>query len=102
MNTIKNRDLKRLADRIFEELDMINIEYGGIGLDPKKPFGNSDVEADILQILFYDPEDVDDDGTSCYSNAQRLYARNLYRNEMIPYLKMRWKELIDRAVNQLS
>lgn len=45
-------DFTRLADAFFQNLEREQrCEYGGWGLDDKRPFGNSDVEGDILEIL---------------------------------------------------
>lgn len=88
----KQQDLKRLADAFFAELCMLEWEYGGIGLDPKRPFGNSDVEGDMLELLDWEQEGDDGDGP-CYSSEQREYVSGLYRDDLIPYLRKRWAEL---------
>lgn len=82
------QDLRKLADAFFDELCMLEVEYGGIGLDPKRPFGNSNVERDILELLDCEPEDDGD-----HSQEQREYAEDLYRNKLIPYLQAKWKEV---------
>lgn len=87
------RDLKKLADAFYSELLFSDsFEYGSPGLDGKRPFGNSDVEGDILEILGFAPEG-DDGDSSCYSRDQRDYARRLYTEELIPYLKEQWRLL---------
>ena len=83
------RDLRMLADAFFSNLVMLDLEYGGIGLDPKRPFGNSDVEHDMLELLDWVPEGDDGDGP-CYSSKQREYVEILYRNKLIPYLREHW------------
>jgi hypothetical protein len=88
----EQKDLKRLADAFFAELCMLEWEYGGIGLDPKRPFGNSDVDADMLELLDMEPEGDDGDGP-CFSSTQRDYVADLYREKLIPYLRKRWSEL---------
>lgn len=85
-------DLKILADAFFANLEIDNCEYGGIGVDSKRPFGNSDVEADILEMLDRKPEGDDGYG-KCWSSEQREYARDLYHRDLIPYLRERWKEI---------
>jgi hypothetical protein len=50
------------------------------GLDPKRPFGNSSVEKDILELL-----DIIEWNEE-YSEKQREYAANLYQ-ELGDYLK---------------
>ena len=86
INRSKSSDLRILARAFFSELTVLEWEYGGIGLDPKRPFGNSDVEADILKLLEWEMEGDDGDGP-CYSSAQRNYVCNLYRVDLIPFLK---------------
>ncbi len=92
MNRDEQTDLKVLADAFFAELTMLEWEYGGIGLDPKRPFGNSDVEGDMLELLDCGLEGDDGDGP-CYSSEQRGYVRNLYRDKLIPYLRGRWQAM---------
>jgi hypothetical protein len=82
----RQKDLEELATAFYENLTMVNIEYGGIGLDPKRPFGNGFVEADILGIIGWD-EEGDDGYDVCYTREQRDYARSLYHDHLIPYLR---------------
>jgi hypothetical protein len=57
-------DMHKLAVAFFANLGRDNCEYGAIGVNCKRPFGNSDVEGDILEII---GEDFDgDDGDSPY------------------------------------
>ena len=88
----EERDLKVLADAFFAGLTMLAWEYGGIGLDPKRPFGNSDVEGDMLELLDWEPEG-DDGGGPCYSSKQRDYVATLYREKLIPYMRAQWAKL---------
>jgi hypothetical protein len=45
-------DLKKLADAFFKNLAFYgSCEFGCIGLDCKRPFGNSNPEQDILNII---------------------------------------------------
>lgn len=83
-------DLAKLADAFFDNLIIDNCEYGGIGLDSKRPFGNSDVEADILELLDREPEG-DDGHDKCWASHQREYASDLYHTHLIPYLRREWK-----------
>lgn len=87
----KSVDTHTLAGVFFESLQIDDCEYGGIGLDSKRPFGNSDVDADILEIIGAVPED-DDGDDKCWSSEQRDYARSLYHEELIPYLREVWQE----------
>lgn len=83
-------DLKILAGAFFKELIWDDgCEYGNPGLDCKRPFGNSDVEGDILELLDAEQEGDDGDGP-CWSSHQRRYAADLYRRKLIPYLKLLW------------
>lgn len=51
----EEQDLMVLAGAFFRELTISNCEYGAIGLDCKRPFGNSDVEGDMLELLECEP-----------------------------------------------
>lgn len=77
--------LFKLADAFFKHLIFdAGCEYGYVGLDTKRPFGNSSVEPDILRIIgIPEPEDG-------YTEDQEQYARNLYCEKLIPYLKRAW------------
>lgn len=83
------RDLELLAAAFFEHLEIDEVEFGGIGLDSKRPFGNSNVEQDILEIIGWDKEGDDGDGP-CYAPIQREYARMLYYESLIPFLREQW------------
>ena len=86
----ETQDLKVLADAFYKELSFIDgIEYGWVGLDCKRPFGNSQVEDDILDILEIGPEEFEY-GEPTYSYAQREYARVLYQEKLVPFLKEEW------------
>jgi hypothetical protein len=82
----KQKDLKKLAIAFFENLEIDECEFGGIGVNCKRPFGNSYVEGDILEIIGWEPEG-DDGEDSCFSSEQKRYARDLYLSELIPYLQ---------------
>jgi hypothetical protein len=66
-----------LEKAFFDNLQRDNCEYGAIGVDCKRPFGNSDVEADILEMLKF-PFEGDDGDSKCWSRGQREYAAALY------------------------
>ena len=70
----RETDMKKLARMFFENLERDSCEYGGWGLDPKRPFGNSDVEDDILRGIGVEPLEEGDD----YTDSQRQYAAALY------------------------
>ena len=91
MKRNEQEDLKILARAFFACLQIDNCEYGGIGVDSKRPFGNSDVEADILEMIGC--EMLGDDGhDKCWSSDQREYASMLYRESLSPYLRSRWSD----------
>jgi hypothetical protein len=71
-------DLEKLEQAFWENIERRDdCEYGSIGLDCKRPFGNSDVEGDILEIIGAKMEG-DDGYEKCYSSKQRQYAAVLY------------------------
>lgn len=74
---LKNDDMLKLEKAFFQNLTRIECEYGGIGVDCKRPFGNSDVEGDILEIIGAKPEG-DDGEAECWSSKQRAYAAEMY------------------------
>ena len=83
----KENDMRALAKAFFDNLVREDAcEFGGIGLDDKRPFGNSDVEPDILTIIGAEMEGDDGDGFADWSSKQKEYALQLY-DELIPWLK---------------
>lgn len=87
---VRDEDLAKLADAFFENIEYDSgCEYGSIGVDCKRPFGNSDVEGDVLEIIGQAP-DGDDGDHACWSSGQREYASRLYQNELVPYLRTQW------------
>lgn len=87
MERDKQADLWKLADAFFTNLYRErHCEYGGWGLDHKRPFGNSDVHGDILEIIDYPPIAGD-----YYSEAQEDYAAELY-DELGGFLREQWVE----------
>lgn len=53
-------------------------EYGAPEINPKRPYGNSDVEGDVAEILGWIPED-DDDGYPILSEKQQEAAWKIHR-----------------------
>jgi hypothetical protein len=86
-------DMEKLATAFFDHLQIDSNEYGAVGVDGKRPFGNSDVEHDILKILGYNVEgrdESDPNGKPCrWSDGQREYAAALYRN-LPSYLRRKY------------
>jgi len=83
--TAIEKHLALLADAFYENLRIDNCEFGGIGLDCKRPFGNSNVEYDILEIIGIDP-------TIENEEEWEAYARYLYFKKLVPYLKDRYAQ----------
>ena len=81
--------LQKLATEFFNHVEQHDdCEYGSIGLDCKRPFGNSDVDADILTIIGAEMSGDDGDGP-CWSSKQREYAAQLY-NDLPKYLRSKY------------
>ena len=76
---ILNAFLKELSTRMVRG----GCEYGGWGLDDKRPFGNSDAVGDILEIMGERPTVVAG-GEEMWTAAQEVRANALY--ERIPEL----------------
>lgn len=74
---LKQDDMLKLEKAFFQNLQRDNCEYGAIGVDCKRPFGNSDVEVDILELIGAKPEG-DDGESECWSSKQRAYAAAMY------------------------
>lgn len=83
MDYFRKQALKKLASHLCWE--WCSCEYGAPAVDPKRPYGNSSVEVDILEILEIKPEG-DDGNSECYSSEQREFARQLH-SDMLPYLE---------------
>jgi hypothetical protein len=77
---LEDADMLKLEKEFFLLLKYGHGEYGGIGLDDKRPMGkSSDVDADILEIIGAVKEGDDGEGP-CWSSTQRTYATALYDN----------------------
>lgn len=89
-NSKRNRadDMLKLERAFFDNLTRNDCEYGGIGLDDKRPFGNSSVQADILELIGAKPEG-DNGEEQCWSSAQNAYADELY-NSLIDHLQKKY------------
>lgn len=80
----KSSDMMILADAFFANLVRDNCEYGGWGIEDKRPFGNSDVTGDILEML-----KIPSDGDSEWTREQRNYADSLY-DSLGTFLEAEW------------
>lgn len=67
----------KLLRRVY--IDWFDCEYGAPCIDPKRPYGNSDVEQDVCEIMEWKKTDVDEDGEPCYTGKQRAAARKLHK-----------------------
>ena len=87
----KEKDLLKLATAVIKNLEWDNsCDFGYIRTHPKRPFGNSCVELDILKIIGIG---ANDDGD--YTNMQKEYARKLYKEDLIPFLIKWWINMIE-------
>lgn len=78
---IKEEHMQKLAKAFFKNLQRDNCEYGGIGVDSKRPFGNSSVEADILEIIGTASKcEMCGRESEEWSEMQYEYANKLYDN----------------------
>ena len=84
----RDADMLKLELAFFDNLERDNCEYGAIGVDCKRPFGNSDVEGDILEIIEWEAEG-DDGDSECYASWQREYASELY-DGLIEWLQAKY------------
>lgn len=80
----KREDMEKLERAFFKNLQRNDCEYGGIGLDDKRPFGNSFVAGDILEIIGEQKDDVDG-----WTEEQLDYADWLY-DKLIPWLQKKY------------
>lgn len=83
MDLLRKEALKKLAKNLCWYWD--KCETGAPAVDPKRPYGNSDVDCDVLEILGIAPEGNDADVT-CWSERQRTWALDLHK-DMLAYLK---------------
>ena len=80
-------DLWNLANAFYKHLRRErHCEYGGWGIDDKRPFGSSFVKGDILDIIGATPED-----NGSWSDEQKMYAEELY-SYLGDFLQKAWKE----------
>jgi len=94
-------DLEKLANAFYKNLEITPWEFGGIGLDPKRPFGNGDVPEDMLDILGgFKKVKIDDE--MVYREKDCEYVTKLYREKLIPYLQLQWKQRRLDAKTSLS
>ena len=85
MERNRDKDMLALEKAFFKNLQVGDAEYGGIGLDDKRPFGNSNVTWDILGIIGH----AYDDEENGYSDEAEAYADGLY-DALIPHLQNKY------------
>lgn len=54
-------------------------EYGAPCIDPKRPYGNSDVPGDIVEILGWDPQYTDPEDPYDLTDEQAREANRVHR-----------------------
>lgn len=71
----------KLIQRMYMEHDTYAF-LGGPSTDFKRPFGNSDIEQDIGEILDIEPEGIDeyDSEVKVYTEAQQEKFREIYKD----------------------
>lgn len=92
------RHLDLLAQAFIDNLEYDgSCEFGSLGLDCKRPFGNSSVEIDILEIIGL--IDSYDDFHNLGRDAEeeyKEYARTLYCKKLIPHIQETWSKFKGR------
>lgn len=82
--------LAALADAFYQNLEReTHCEYGGWGLDDKRPFGNSSVNWDILEICGIDYEEQGKLDEAGIIDEFHDYAGDLY-DDLGAYLRAEW------------
>lgn len=87
----RENDMYKLAcaffDNIYREQ---NCEFGGWGLDDKRPFGNKDVYSDILEIIGIPYKQQIREFSDELREQAEEYVEELY-DDLGVYLKEMWK-----------
>ena len=74
---VKDEHLKLLKGTHISWQDC---EFGAPEINPKRPYGNSDVYTDIAEILDIKPDRVDDWGEESFSREQLDYMFDLHKD----------------------
>ena len=86
-----NDDLEKLAIAFFKNLTVDDsCEFGSIGLDCKRPFGNSNVEHDMFEIIGLEPEFRCPNCGDEWSEEQYAYVRDLYYEKLVPFIRTKY------------
>jgi len=89
----REKHMELLADAFFEALELDNVEFGGWGIDSKRPFGNSLVEPDIAEIIGWDRDEIwEDNDNGDFDENKADYVRELYY-DLGTYLKYKWAQM---------
>jgi hypothetical protein len=86
-------DLMKLADAFFKYLTYEDCEFGGWGLDCKRPFGNSSVYPDIWKIIGMEVPTCEHCGEPSkrdWEEKAKDYAYLLYK-DLGEFLKAKWQ-----------
>lgn len=84
--TQRRQDMFKLADAFFKNIQPSPDECQGIGIDGKRPFGNSYIAGDVLDIIAAKPGGED----GAWSRAQEDYAYKLY-DDLARFLRATWR-----------
>lgn len=92
------QDMFDLADSVLEEMGYDENSNWGLGVDGKRPFGNSiGVERDILDCIGIDllvfPEESE---TEIDQDDVEFYARELYFS-MVGFIRDKWKKAYNKT-----
>lgn len=80
------KHLNALEQAFWENVErQDDCEYGSIGLDCKRPFGNSYVQGDILEIIGKKPKNEDDG----FTDEDHQYADYLY-NHLADFMRAKY------------
>ena len=91
-NPERETHMKLLAQAFFDNLERRDIEYGGWGLDDKRPFGNSLVEPDLAEIIGWNRDEIwEPGGNGDFDLNKADYLHDLY-SDLGPYLKFKWAQ----------
>jgi hypothetical protein len=85
INRNREEDLLKLADEFINNLERGDCEYGGWGLDDKRPFGNSSVAYDIAEIIGIS-------GDEELTDEEQEYCHSLY-DGLGNFLRKKWNEI---------
>lgn len=74
--------------------------FGGLGMDQKRPFGNSAVANDVCELIGLTPKEKEGP-FYIFSEEQLQYAATLYSKELTPFLKKFCVEALSKSLKSL-